>query len=137
MIREPESMDGCIYFTNRIVKEGTVKCWVFKEKCPKCGKGLISKPVEKGKIKMRAKEYQCPECKYSLPTEEYENTLTANIKYKCPYCKYEGEIQIPFKRKKLQVYDEEEGKKKTIDTLKFQCGKCGKEIYITKKLKGV
>ncbi|MEW6063204.1 MAG: hypothetical protein AB1571_02425 [Nanoarchaeota archaeon] len=137
MIKEPESMDECIYFTNRTTRDGSVKCWVFKEKCLKCGNGLMSKPVEKGKVKIRAKEYLCPECKYTVPAKEYEESLTANIKYKCPYCRYEGETQIPFKRKKVQIHDEEEQKKKKIDALKFQCAKCGKDIYITKKLREV
>ena len=90
---------------------------------------------EKGKVKIRAKEYVCYECDYTVNNDEYEKGLTANIKYTCPYCKFESETQIPFHRKKVQVFDEEKKKKKTLEVLRFQCGKCGRNIDITKKMK--
>jgi hypothetical protein len=135
---EPTSMEECVYFTNRIFNDkGKIRCWVFREKCPKCNKGLMGKPRDPktGRAKIRAKEYQCPECKYTLPEEDYENTLTANIKYVCQYCNNEGELQIPFERKKVKIIDEIELKKKTIESLRFQCSKCLKNIDITKKMK--
>lgn len=136
ILKEPESMEGCIYYTFRGVGEGEVKAWVFRQKCPKCGKGLMSKPKdEKGKVKTRAEEYVCSECGYTIAEDEYEKGLIANIKYTCPYCKFVGETTIPFHRKKVQILDEEEQKKKLVEVLRFQCGKCGKNIDITKKMK--
>lgn len=136
---EPKSMDECVYFTNRNLNEkGKAKCWVFKEKCPKCGKGLMGKPrdLKTGKVKIRAKEFKCPECNYTVAEQEYEDSLTANIQYACRYCNHNGEIQVPFKRKKVKIFDEEEDMKgKMIESLRFQCEKCGKNIDITKKMK--
>ena len=134
---EPKSMDECVYFTNRVSDKGKIRCWVFREKCPKCGKGLMSKPKDPktGKIKIRAKEFKCPECNYTLPEQEYEDTLTANIQYTCQYCSHNGELQVPFKRRKVQIVDEVKLKKKSIESLRFQCQKCGKNIDITKKMK--
>jgi hypothetical protein len=136
-LTELKSMDECVYFTNRVLDKGKIKCWVFREKCPKCGNGLMGKPKDPktGKIQIRAKEFKCPECNYALPEEEYENTLTANIQYTCPYCNHNGELQIPFKRKKVQILDEVEMKKKSIESLRFQCQNCKKNLDITKKMK--
>ncbi len=135
ILKEPESTKECIYYTFRSIGDGEAKAWVLKEKCPKCSKSLMGKPKdEKGKVKIRAKEYVCPECGYTAEKDEYEKGLTANIKYICPHCKFEGEKQIPFIRKKVRIPDEK-GKNKSIDSLRFQCGKCGKDIDITKKMK--
>lgn len=124
-LRQPESMDECVYFTRRAVGKGFVMCWVFKEKCPKCGKAFMGKPVEKGKVKIRAKEYVCPECNHTVEKQEYEDTLTANISYTCTHCSHKGETTTPFKRKTF------EGAKAIV----FQCDKCKGKIPITKKLK--
>lgn len=134
-LKEPTSMEECIYFTRRNIGDGKAKTWVYKEKCPKCGKGLMGKPREKGKVKIRAKEYQCPECKYTVEKEEYESTLKAQIKYTCPFCKNQGEAEIPFIRKKIQRLNEETGKKQSVEVLRIQCSKCDKDIDITKKMK--
>jgi predicted RNA-binding Zn-ribbon protein involved in translation (DUF1610 family) len=136
-LRFPESMDECIYFTRRQLKEkGKAVAWVFKEKCPKCGKAQMGKPRgPDGKVKIRAKEYTCPECNYTVEKGAYEDTLTANIQYTCPYCGFEGEHQMSFKRKKVKMFDEEEQKDVTADALKFQCEKCKKDLFITKKMK--
>ncbi|QQG39220.1 MAG: hypothetical protein HYS32_02085 [Candidatus Woesearchaeota archaeon] len=137
-IKEPESMDDCVYFTNRLLLEGKghAKAWVYRKLCPKCSKSLMGKPLDaKGKPKIRAEEYQCPSCKYTVNKEEYEDTLQAEIKYTCPYCQHNGEYIMSFKRKKVQFYDEIEEKKKTVDALKFECEKCKKDIIIAKKMK--
>lgn len=136
-LKEPESIDECVYFTNRIIEKGKVKAWVFRERCPKCGKGLMGKPRDKktGKAKIRADEYVCPECSHAVEKGEYEDSLTVNIKYTCPYCSHPGEAQEPFKRRKIQRIDEETGKKETMDAIRFQCEKCKKNIDITKKMK--
>lgn len=137
MLQEPTSMEECIYFTNRIMGKGKVKAWVFRDKCPKCNKGLMGKPQDEktGKPKIRAQEYVCPKCGHTIKKQEYEDSLTINIKYTCPYCQHEGELQTTFKRKKIQRIDEETGKKQTIDSIRFQCQKCSKNIDITKKMK--
>ncbi|MEM4637918.1 MAG: hypothetical protein QXK76_02765 [Candidatus Woesearchaeota archaeon] len=127
---EPKSMEECVYFTNRVIGEklnGSVRCWVFKEKCPKCGKALMGKPVENGKIKIRATEYVCSNCGYSEEKKSYEEKLTANIDYVCPKCNYHGQKQIPFKRKVIMG----------VKTLRFNCEKCNETIDITKKMKEI
>ena len=75
-LQQPKSMDECIYFTNRTLDKGKIKAWVFKGKCPKCGKGLIGKPKDPktGKPKIRATEYVCPECGYTVEKQKYEDT---------------------------------------------------------------
>src|SRR3989344_4689936 len=137
LLKEPASMEECVYFTNRIIENGKIKAWVFREKCPKCGKGLMGKPKDEktGKAKIRAEEYTCPDCRHTINKLEYEDTLTANIKYTCPHCSHQGEAQQSFKRKKIQRIDEETGKKKSIDAIRFQCEKCKHNIDITKKMK--
>lgn len=137
-LRQPESMDECIYFTKRgIGDKGKAMVWVFREMCPKCKKGLMGKPRDgkTGKVKIRADTYECPECGYSVNKEEYEDTLTANISYVCPKCEHKGEVQVPFKRKKTHVFDDEKQKKVAVDALVFQCEKCNERILITKKMK--
>lgn len=137
-LKEPESMNECVYFTNRFLNnEGYTKTWVFRELCPKCQKSLMGKPKDKktGRAKIRAEEYECPSCGYKENKEEYEDKLTANIKYKCPYCKNEDEIQVPFKRGKVRRFNEEKQKKETVEALVFDCSKCKKRIEVTKKMK--
>lgn len=128
-------MNECIYFTNRTMNKGKIKAWVFKELCPKCKKCLLSKPKDPktGKISIRAKEYVCSECNYTIPQKEYEESLTCSIQYTCPYCFFSGEIQIPFKRKKVKIITDES--ESTADSLRFQCQKCNKNLDITKKMK--
>ncbi|MBU0472267.1 MAG: hypothetical protein KKF89_01855 [Nanoarchaeota archaeon] len=126
-LKFPESMDECIYFTRRKIDNSTIVAWVFKEKCPECHKALMGKPVEKGKVKIRAGEYVCPECNYTVEKGEYEDTLTCNIQYVCPFCQHKGEAQAPFKRKKF----------KGVDAVVFLCEKCGEKIAVTKKMKAL
>ena len=136
-LQQPKSMDECIYFTNRLFENGKIKSWVFRGKCPKCGKGIMGKPKDEktGRPKIRAKEYICPECKYAVDCGEYEDTLNINIEYICPHCQHSDELQTSFKRKKIQRLNEETGKKETVEAVRFQCSKCGKNIDITKKMK--
>ena len=128
--KKPETdadIEKLIYYTRRKIGSGYAVAWVYRQKCPKCGKGLMGKPRDEktGKAKIRAKEYVCPDCGNSVEKKEYEEGLTANIEYTCPKCKYEGKIQIPYKRKKVQG----------MDALKFSCEKCGETILVTKKMK--
>lgn len=134
-LKEPESMEELVYFTNRIIGNGSVKAWVYKELCPKCKKEKMGKPKEGGKVKIRAKEYTCASCGYTVEKEAYEDTLKCQIKYVCPKCKFSGEAEVPFERKKLKVFDEEKQKKVTVDAVVFSCGKCNEKITITKKMK--
>ena len=130
-------MDECVYMTNRTIGEnGSVRCWVFREKCT-CGKGSMGKPVDEktGKVKTRAKEYACSECGRSVEKDVYEDSLTANVSYTCDKCGNSGELQLPFKRKKVKRFDEEKGKNETVDALMFECGKCKEKIYVTRKMK--
>ena len=128
-LRQPESVEECVYYTRRNVDKGQVTCWVFREKCPRCGKAMMGKPrdAKTGKVKIRAKEYVCPECKHTVPKEQYEDTLTASISYTCPKCANKRETQIPFKRKSFEG----------VKALVFPCQKCGNKIPITKKMKAV
>ena len=97
----------------------------------------MAKPKDEktGRPKIRAKENVCPECKYTVDCDEYEDTLNVNIQYVCPHCQHSDELQTSFKRKKIQRLNEEKGKKETVEAVRFQCAKCGKNIDITKKMK--
>lgn len=125
-MKEPESMEECFYFTNRTLGEtGSATAWVFKPDCPKCGKAKMGKPVEKGKVKLRAKEYTCPACGYTVSKEEFEPTLPLNIKYTCPYCGNQGEATTEYQLKTF----------KGVKAYVFTCEKCNEKIGITKKMK--
>ena len=134
-MKQPNSMEECIYFTNRIIGKGKIKAWVLKELCPKCKKSLMSKPKDPktGKPKIRAAEYVCPSCNFKIEKQEYEDSLTINIQYTCPHCNSSGELSVPFKRKKVQII-KESGKKKSVDAIRFQCQKCQKNLDVTKKM---
>src|SRR3990167_2489237 len=62
LLKQPQSMDECLYFSNRSIDNGQVKAWVYRKLCPKCKKAKMGKPVEKGKVKIRANDYVCPAC---------------------------------------------------------------------------
>jgi uncharacterized CHY-type Zn-finger protein len=101
-LRIPDSMDEVVYWTSRKVDEGHVKAWAFREDCPKCHKGLMGKPVdEKGKVKIRATYYECPECGNTIDKGKYEDTLTCNVIYICPYCKHKGRGTSALQKKNL------------------------------------
>ena len=136
-LKEPASMNECVYFTNRVLGEkGKVKAWVYKQNCPKCNKALMGKPRDKnGKVKIRAEEYVCPHCNYTAQKDEYEDTLTFEAIYLCPYCEANGEIKIPYIRKKVRIFDDEKQKQVAVESVRFQCEKCGKNIDVTKKMK--
>ena len=50
----------------------------------------MGKPVEKGKVKIRAEKYVCPACSYIEGKTEHEESLELQAKYTCPYCGKEG-----------------------------------------------
>jgi transcription elongation factor Elf1 len=129
-LKQPESMDECLYFSNRSmeeVKEGQVTAWVYRKECPKCKKAEMGKPVVKGKVKIRAKEYVCPECNFTEEKEEHEESLTLEAVYTCPWCGKEGEGTTPYVRKKF----------KGVLAYIIVCEHCGEKIPITKKLKKI
>jgi len=121
----PNSTSDCVYFTRRIIEDGKAIAWVLKEDCEKCGKAKMGKPIEKGKVKIRAKEYVCPSCGHTEEKTAHEEKLTCNIQYTCPHCKHTGEVSVPFKRKSFN------GAKAVV----FLCEKCNQKIGITKKMK--
>ncbi len=85
----------------------------------------MGKPVEKGKVKIRAKEYVCPSCGHSEEKVAHEEHLTANVQYTCGKCGNPGETQIQFKRKSVDG----------VKALVFNCDKCKERLLITKKMK--
>ena len=131
-LRKPESMDQCVYFTQRSLKNtkgefsGEIMTWVFREKCPECGKATMGKPRDaKGKVKVRANEYACPSCNHTLDKQTYEDSLVAYAEYTCPNCSTFGEGQIPYQRKNIDG----------VKTLRFTCSKCSTNLDVTKKMK--
>ncbi|MFC1691852.1 hypothetical protein ACFL0W_06760 [Nanoarchaeota archaeon] len=129
MVTEPTSMEDLVYFTNRTISDGKgkIKAWVYRNDCPKCGKAKMSKPKDEktGKPKIRAKEYVCPECGNTVEKEEYEPTLSCEIKFTCPHCGKEGETETQYKRKTFEG----------VPAVVFECTECGKKIGISKKMK--
>ena len=124
-LEKPESMEEVIYITRRAIDDGKVMAWVYKKECEQCGKAKMGKPVEKGKVKIRAKEYVCPECNHVVEKKEHEESLNVEIEYTCPHCQNQGETTIPFKRRSFHG----------TQALVFKCGKCNEDIPITKKMK--
>lgn len=127
-LRIPNSMEECLYFTNRTLEPvGQVLAWVYRKKCPRCGKAQMGKPVEKGKVKTRTNEYVCPACGYGEEKVEHEESLMIEARYTCPKCGKEGESIAPYKRKNY----------KGVPSYLLECELCGEKIPITKKLKGL
>ena len=124
-LKIPDTMDDCLYFTNRYIDEGQVTAWVYRKECPKCHKEQMGKPVAKGKVKTRAKEYVCPACGHTEEKLEHEASLTLEAKYTCPHCGKDGESTCPYKLISFK------GAKAYI----VVCEHCGEKIAITKKLK--
>jgi predicted RNA-binding Zn-ribbon protein involved in translation (DUF1610 family) len=126
-LKEPQSMEECIYFTRRTTHEGKGKimAWARKMDCPKCKKAKMGKPVEDGSVKIRAKEYVCPGCGFTESKEEHEPKLIVEVKYTCPYCGNVGEATTSYVRKTFEG----------VPSHVFECGKCHKKIGITKKMK--
>ena len=120
-------MDECLYFTNRTIGDGEVIAWVYRKKCPKCGKAVMGKPVVKGKVQSRAKEYECPTCKYREDKETHEASVKIEAQYTCPHCKKKGESSGEYRRKNV----------KGTPSFVVDCQHCKKQILLTKKLKGV
>ena len=126
-LKQPASMDDCVYFTRRTVgPKGKIMAWVFREKCPKCKKGLMGKPKnETGGIKIRASEYVCPSCGHTVEKKAYEDTLTCNIIYTCTHCGKAGEAHVPYQRRTFEG----------VQAVVFDCDHCHKKLGVSKKMK--
>ncbi len=129
----PNSMDECVYFTNRSLLDdagkpvGKIICWVPRMKCPKCKKDLMHKPVDAktGKYKVRATEYVCPGCNFAEEKKTHEAKLSAHAQYTCVACHKQGEGTVPFARKTYQG----------VKAILFSCQHCKAALPVTKKLK--
>ncbi|MBT3814865.1 hypothetical protein HOE37_03785 [Candidatus Woesearchaeota archaeon] len=129
-LKTPESMEECLYFTNRSIGEnGNVLAWVYRKECPKCKKAKMGKPVnpKTGRAKPRSLEYVCPGCGHTEPKAEHEASLTLEAQYTCPECGKDGEGTCVYKRKKF----------KGVDAYVIECEHCGAKIPVTKKLKAI
>ncbi len=125
-LKKPNSIEECIYFTNRIIDSGKAIAWVFRKQCQKCKKGSMSKPLKKGgKVDKKADYYICNSCNHQESNEQVENNLILNVEYKCPHCNNEGKTTTEYKRKIFEG----------VPSYVFECQKCHKKIGITKKLK--
>jgi len=126
-LKKPNSMDECLYFTNRALgDEGFAVAWVYRKECPECKKGRLGKPLKKdGKPDKKSPNYECPECKHQESNEEVEASLRVEIEYKCPHCGNESMTTTEHERVTF------EGAKAFV----FTCEKCDKKIGITKKMK--
>ncbi|MBR9676080.1 hypothetical protein GOV05_03670 [Candidatus Woesearchaeota archaeon] len=123
--KHPTSVNQCLYFTNRNFEDdGKIKAWAYKLECPKCKKGIMGKPVVKGKVKIRAKEYACPECGYTEDKFEHEKNVVVQAAYTCPYCKKEGESETDFKFKSWRG----------VKAYVVLCEHCNEKIGITKRM---
>ncbi len=126
MLRKPESMEKCIYFTNRTIDSGRAMAWVYRKKCTKCNEGSMDRPLNKrGKIDKKALYYQCNKCGNQENNEKVEKDLKVEIDYKCPHCGFEGQTTTEYERKTFQG----------VKSFVFTCEKCKEKIPITKKLK--
>ncbi|MBN2142166.1 hypothetical protein JW711_02450 [Candidatus Woesearchaeota archaeon] len=124
----PNSMDECIYFTRRAFdNNGKAIAWVKKKPCPKCAKASMGKPLDPKtkRPKIRADTYECPECHFSEPKQEHEESLTVEVIYTCPFCGHKGDATTPYKRVSW------DGVKAYV----FICEACKKKIGLTKKMK--
>ncbi|MBU1976239.1 MAG: hypothetical protein KKG59_07595 [Nanoarchaeota archaeon] len=125
-MKEPESMDELLFFTNRVVDNGSIKAWICRPPCPKCNK-LMGKSInpKTGKVIKKAEDYECPSCGFKQAKADVEKDLRVEVIYKCPYCQHEGETTTEHVRKTWQG----------VPSFIFECQECGQKIGITKKMK--
>lgn len=126
-LKVPTDMAQLLYMTIRKHDGLYIKAWTYKKQCPKCKKGLMGKPLDEktGRPKIRSTEYICPNCKYTEPKAEHEDTLTLDAQYTCPKCTKSGEATVPFKRKTYMG----------VKAIVIECAHCANKIAITKKMK--
>ena len=127
-LKKPNSMDDCLYFTNRSIGGGFAIAWAYRPDCPKCKKPTMGKPIKKnGKVNKKADCFECHVCKHNMSNEEVDSLAKLEVQYKCPHCGNEGEATTEYKRKTFEG----------VPSFVFECGKCNKKIGITKKMKRV
>ena len=125
-LKKLNSVEECVYFTNRTIGSGRAMAWVFRKECPKCRNSIMGKPQKKGgKVDKKADHYVCYSCGYTETNEQVENSLVINVEYKCPHCGNEGETTTEYKRKTFEG----------VPSYVFECQKCHKKIGVTKKMK--
>lgn len=125
-LKKPNSVEECVYFTNRTIGAGRALAWVFRKECLKCRKDVMGKPQKKnGKVDKKADHYVCYSCGYTEGNEQVENSLMINVDYKCPHCGNEGETTAEYKRKSFEG----------VPSYIFECQKCRRKIGLAKKLK--
>ncbi len=125
-LKQPESAEECLYFTNRTMDDGRAMAWVYKKPCQKCKTERMGKPLKKGgKIDKKADHYVCYKCGYQEEAKELEEGLQIEIIYKCPFCLNSGETTTQYKRKNWQG----------IPSYVFECQFCKKAVGLTKKMK--
>ena len=127
-LKQPASMNECVYFTRRTTGDrGRIMAWARRIDCGKCGKAKMGKPVEGGSVKIRAKEYTCPQCGFTEEKTIHEESLTLEAKYTCPECGKEGESTTLYKRKSFMG----------VKAYVVECQHCEAKIPVTKKLKEI
>src|SRR3989338_6745200 len=104
-LKSPDSMDECLYFTNRSIGEGYATAWVYRKECPKCKKGRLGKPIKKnGKTDKKAAYYECPACSYEgEATSEYKRKTFEGIQsfvFECGKCNKKIGITKKMKKSK-------------------------------------
>lgn len=125
-LKKPESMEDCLFFTNRSIGEGFATAWIYRPVCQSCNKSRMGKPLKKdGKPYKKAEYYECPACKHQVPNEELEAQLKVEIEYQCPDCKNEGFATSEYIRKNFEG----------VKAFLFECEKCHKKLGITKRMK--
>lgn len=128
MIKHPESMDECVYFTRRALDDGHIMAWVFRVDCSECDEGKMVKPLTKtGKPDKKSPIYVCNKCDYEQKNEDVEELFQVNVEYTCPHCKYKGLTSTDYKRRTF----------KGVKAFVFNCQECAEKIPITKKLKSL
>lgn len=124
-LKPPESLDECLYFTNRPIGNGHILAWVYRKECPQCHQAKMGKPLKKGKIKTRADYYACPNCGYQEKKQEHEASLQLEARYTCPECGKDGESTASYQRKNY----------KGLPCYLVECQHCRAKLPLTKKLK--
>ncbi len=122
-LQPPESLADCLYFTNR----GYVMAWAYRRECPKCHEARMGKPIVRGKVQTKAKEYVCPACGYREDAAIHEAGVRLEASYTCPTCNQKGESTGEYRRKKF----------KGLSSYIVTCQHCGEKMPLTKKLREI
>lgn len=119
MLKEPNSMEECLYFTRRSIGKGKIVAWAYRILCPKCKKANMRKENK------RDKYYTCPQCEYTEDEKLHESKIKIEVKYVCPFCLFSGETTTEYKRKSFYG----------VQAYIFFCERCKEKLGLTKKMK--